>query len=63
MKRLTDRELATITAAATALTKIQDEAPEYVHLAYDLWHIMKRHADTERQRKTIKIEKEMYKNL
>lgn len=63
MKRLTDKELATITAAATALTRIQDEAPEYVYIAYDLWKIMERHADTERQRKTFKIEKEMYKDL
>lgn len=63
MKRLTDRELATIIAAATALTKIQHQAPEYVHYAYDLWQIMNRHADLERKRKALEIEKEIYKYL
>lgn len=63
MKRLTDKELATIIAAATALTKIQHQAPEYVHYAYDLWQIMKRHADTERRRKALDIKNDMYKYL
>jgi len=63
MKRLTDRELATISAAATALTRIQDEAPEYVYYAYDLWQIVKRHEDAERKHKVLEIEREMYKHL
>lgn len=63
MKRLTDRELATILAAASELTQIQHQDRKYVHIAYDLWHIAIRHADEERKRKAHRIEQEIYKDL
>ena len=63
MKSLTDKELATIIAAASALTMIQHQSREYVHYAYDLWQIMNRHADTERKRKALEIKNDMYQYL
>lgn len=63
MKRLTNEELATIIAAATALTRIQDEDPDYVLVAYDLWQIFKRHNTPERDKVVNKINIVKYPNL
>lgn len=63
MKRLTNEEVSTIIAAATALTKIQDEDPDYVIVAHDLWEIYKRHNTPEREKVLYKIHRAKYPNL
>ena len=63
MKRLTNEEVSTIIAAATALTRIQDEDPDYVLVAYDLWKIFERHNTPEREKVINEIHRIKYPNL
>ena len=59
MKRLTDKELAAISHAASYLTKIQKENREAIGIAYYLWKIYKRHMTDERFKNVLKIEKSL----
>ena len=58
-KFLTDRELAIISAAATMVTRKQDEDSDLVYLASYLWEVVNRHDNKQRRRNVINEEQNL----
>lgn len=60
MKRLSDKELAVITQAASYLTEVPNGNPEVVDLAFRLWTIYDRHMTEDRRNEVYKIRKNLF---
>lgn len=60
MKRLSDKELAVITQAASYLTQMPHGNPEVVDLAFRLWNIYDRHMTEDRRNEVYKIRKNLF---